>query len=856
MRIVIDLQSAQCESRFRGIGRYSLSLARAMLLEGQRRGHELYVVLNGKFPETVPVLRNAFAELLTQDRILVYACPPNTAAVSEGGEWRSQAAQLAREEVLAALQPDVVHLSSLFEGWGDEANTGVASGLRTPATAVTLYDLIPYVMSDVYLASPEYRAFYMSKLEALKRADFMLAISDYSREEAMTELDVPAERVVNVSAAITSEFAPVDLDEQAAKQVLAKYDITSPFVLYVPGGFDPRKNFDRLIEAYAALPAQLRANLHLVIGSRLPEGMAQVLQDKAQSVGLTPRELRLTGYLPEDDLVALYGLCRLSVFPSLYEGFGLPVLEAMACGAALIASNTSSLPEVVGRADALFDPRSVQDMTRAMTQALTDEAFLAKLHEHCLTAAARFSWERSAVLALDALEKAFALDGVAFRAPAAAQPKGDYDAIVAHLAQQDSLKPEAGDLARLRSAVDANNKLVRTFNGERQLFVDISELVMRDAKSGIQRVVRSILLQLLMSPPPGYRVEPVYTPDGQGLQYANKFVARFLGGSDEYVQDVPVTFGAHDIFVGLDLTAHMFPAFNQTLQHMRKTGVQIHYVVYDLTPLMDRRWHTEGMTLAFTHWIDGLASEADSLVCISEAVAVNVRHWFEQQRQAHGRVPAITHFHLGADIDSSVPTRGLPDDAPKVLGALGERPSFLMVGTIEPRKGYAQTLDAFDHLWAKGADVNLVIVGKVGWQMEPMVERITAHPQLGKRLFWLNGVSDEYLGRVYGASSALIAASEYEGFGLPLIEAAQHHLPIVARDIAVFREVAGAHAYWFKADEGVDLADAIERWLDLSRMGSVPASSSIPWLTWAQSTAQLLEQIGVEAGSTNRAANA
>ncbi|MCX5539972.1 glycosyltransferase family 1 protein [Paraburkholderia sp. CNPSo 3076] len=849
MRIAIDLQSAQCESRFRGIGRYSLSLACAMVREAASRGHELYIVLNGKFPETIPVLRNAFTGLIGQDRILVFTCPPNTSGMTDGGGWRSRAAQLVREEFFGNLQPDVIHLSSLFEGWGDEANTGIGSGLRNLPTAVTLYDLIPHVMSDIYLADPGYREFYMSKLAALKRSDFMLAISDYSRREAIAELDIPEEHVVSISAAISSDFAPVTLDAESANQLLAKYDITSPFVLYVPGGFDPRKNFDRLIDAYAALPAQLRANLQLVIGSKLPDGMRQVLTDKAASAGLTERELRLTDYLSEDDLVALYGLCRLSVFPSLYEGFGLPALEAMACGAPVIASQTSSLPEVIGREDALFDPLSVPDMTRELMRALTDKQFLAGLRKHCLEFAKNFSWERSAVLALDGLEAAFGGKTKA-RSTCDAVIEGDrYETIQTHLQQNSPATPQASDKAFVRSSLDANNKVVRRVNGERQLFVDISELVMRDAKSGIQRVVRSILLQLLKHPPRGYRVEPVYTPDGLGLQYANKFIARYLGEPDEHVQDVPVTFGAGDVFVGLDLTAHLFPAINETLWHMRMTGVQIHYVVYDLTPLMDTRWHSVGMTTAFTHWIDGLSNAADSLLCISEAVALDVSRWYAEQRQGLGRVPAIRHFHLGADIGSSAPTWGVPVDATAVLAALRSRPSFLMVGTIEPRKGYAQVLDAFDALWAKNADVHLVIVGKAGWHMETIIERILQHPKLGRDLFWLEGISDEYLEQVYGASSALIAASEYEGFGLPLIEAAQHHLPIIARDIPVFREVAGQHAYWFNGLDGSKLVEALEAWLDLLREGSVPESGGMPWLTWSQSTAQLLEQIGLRADS-------
>jgi glycosyltransferase involved in cell wall biosynthesis len=173
-----------------------------------------------------------------------------------------------------------------------------------------------------------------------------------------------------------------------------------------------------------------------------------------------------------------------------------------------------------------------------------------------------------------------------------------------------------------------------------------------------------------------------------------------------------------------------------------------------------------------------------------------------------------------------------------------------MVGTIEPRKGHLQTIAAFDALWAQGLDVNLVIVGKEGWIGLPDDQRRTIptivatlrnHPQLGKRLFWLDGISDEYLERIYAASACLIAASEDEGFGLPLIEAAQHKLPILARDIPVFREVAGEHAYYFSGDKAGDLAMAARAWLKLHAEGRAPHSADMPWLTWKQSAARLLQ---------------
>jgi glycosyltransferase involved in cell wall biosynthesis len=216
----------------------------------------------------------------------------------------------------------------------------------------------------------------------------------------------------------------------------------------------------------------------------------------------------------------------------------------------------------------------------------------------------------------------------------------------------------------------------------------------------------------------------------------------------------------------------------------------------------------------FGQWLAAVSANADRLICISGAVADETRSWL-QQAAPQAKVPPMAVVHHGADITASAPSKGLPDDAAAVLADLQATPSFLMV----------QALDAFEQLWADGADVRLVIVGGEGWKGLPdaqrrtipaVIERLSRHPELGKRLHWLRGISDEYLDRVYGVSACLLVPSEGEGFGLPLIEAARHGLPLIARDIPVFREVAREHALYF---------------------------SGRPWQTWAQNVAVLTETL-------------
>lgn len=150
---------------------------------------------------------------------------------------------------------------------------------------------------------------------------------------------------------------------------------------------------------------------------------------------------------------------------------------------------------------------------------------------------------------------------------------------------------------------------------------------------------------------------------------------------------------------------------------------------------------------------------------------------------------------------------------------------------------------AADALWQSERHFNLVLVGKQVWRVDAMARRVRKHPQVGKRLFWLEGISDEYLGQVYAQANCLVAASFGEGFGLPLIEAAQCQMPIIARAIPVCREVAGDHALYFDANAPDALRQALSDWLDLHAKGQAPQSTGMPWLTWKQSAAQLLERL-------------
>ena len=834
MRILIDLQGAQSESRHRGIGRYTLSLALAMAQ--QRGAHDILLLLNGMLPETIRPIRDAFRPWLPAANIHVWHALGPVNANNPANATRRQIAAVAREEVIRHIQPDVVHITSLYDGYGDNAVHSVASGAHCPV-AVTFYDAIPLIHSARYLDTDTlYREHYLACTAQAQAADLLLAISESARQEAVSLLHMPADRVVNMSSAVDPAFRPITYSDAQSHALAHRLRIHKPYVMY-SGATDERKNHRGLIQAFALLPASVRDAHQLVLAGGLPQDHQDQLEAHVRACGLKPDDVVFTGRISDADMIQLYNQCALYVFASWHEGFGLPALEAMACGTATIGANTTSVPEVIGWERALFDPHQPSAIAQKMEEALTNADFHRELKAHATQQAARFSWDASAQRALQAMEamhQASTATNTHANSAHLAEGLSHTDALarIASMAATDSTL----NVLALSQALARNPTAAKP-----QLLVDVSELVQRDARTGIQRVVRSILGEWLSNPPTQYDIRPVHaTAEKLGYCYANSYMKTAWGLRTDG-DDAPIDFGPGDIFVALDMQPHAQIHQAPFLQHMRDLGVDVRFVLYDLLPITMPQHFPAGALENHAQWVR-VAADTDGVVCISRAVADEFKSWL-QQHPSTGASPKVDWFHMGADIQNAKSTRGLPANATETLQALSAQPTFLTVGTLEPRKGHEQVLDAMEQLWQAGGKANLAIVGKQGWAVDALVARLRTHSKRNSQLFWFEGISDEYLEQVYTASSCLIAASYGEGFGLPLIEAAQHKLPIIARDIPVFREVAGDHALYFQGISTGALTDAMTAWLALHAAGQHPTSHDMPWQSWKQSAAQLLKKV-------------
>ncbi|WP_281406638.1 glycosyltransferase family 1 protein [Rhizobium sp. P44RR-XXIV] len=830
------MQGYQSESKFRGIGRSTLAMSRAIIRNAGP--HRVSILINGLFPlQNVEDVRNAYRDILAEEEMFIFSGYGPTAYRNMDNHERFAAVRHARDVAIANIDPDIVYVTSLFEGYDDDFTVSIPKESRQWKTVTVCHDLIPLLNRERYLGDPNYHKFYMDRLAEFELADAVYAISNSVVDEVLKHTNVPRERILNISSAVGDEFCVHTYDAGRQGRIKSRYKLPGQFILSL-AMIEPRKNIEALIEAYALLPKALQSDYPLVLAYKVrPEELARI-KALAQSHGVDSAHLIFTGYLPDDDLIALYNLCKVFVFPSVHEGFGLPALEAMKCGAATLASNVTSLPEVIGWDEAMFDPYDVRDLSGTLERALSDDAYWADLKNHALTQAEKFSWDRTAQMAIagfdDLLEKRPGIPGGPTRQRSGDDIKSD---VLGALRRQKKLTD--ADMLGLAWAIARNSFR----DHRRKLLMDISVLAEHDAKTGIQRVSRSILNALLSKRIPGYDVRAIRYANGDCYRYANRFVKRNFG--IDFGADEPVLFGKDDVVLVTDLTCHLFPAIESQFDMLRRAGGKLYFVIHDIMALRHPEWCDEGIRRWFPLWLPSLAYHANGLICVSAFVADDVRNWLHEHAGSFPVNPYLTidNFHLGADIDSSLPSKGLPKSAPALLSRMAEAQSFIMVGTMEPRKGHAQVLRAFERLWDEGKQYNLFIVGKQGWNVDDLCSALETHLRRDRNLFWLQDISDEFLNLLYDKSSALIFASMGEGFGLPLIEAAHKELPLILRRIPVFEEIAGNHAFYFEKDQPADLALAIEKWIEMREKGLHPRSAGMPWLTWEQSKDLLLSKL-------------
>ncbi len=372
-----------------------------------------------------------------------------------------------------------------------------------------------------------------------------------------------------------------------------------------------------------------------------------------------------------------------------------------------------------------------------------------------------------------------------------------------------------------------------------RLFWNIGPLAFREETSGVARVARSLLYALRELRFPDYEICPVYTAGScPGYVHARSYAQGAAGKGAAL--DTPVIFTKGDILLSPVPDVREVESHFHALKALQGMGVRVLFFVHDLIPLRHPEFCPVSFRENFARWLP-LISQFDGVITVSAAVAEDYRAWRRENGWSGDFF--VDWFHLGGDMEHVVPTSGIPERASAVLCAMKKRPTFLSVSTVERRKGYRQALLAMEKLWAEGQDVNFVIVGRKGWNVDELAERLERHPEHGRRLFWLRGISDACLDAVYAAADCVLFPSEAEGFGLAVAEGAMHGKPLILRDLPVFRETAGENALYFTGREPEDLALCLKRWLRSHAGGREPSPSAIRILSWRESAAMLLSRL-------------
>ncbi len=286
---------------------------------------------------------------------------------------------------LSEDQPDLIHVQYT-----------APLGTRTPVV-VTVHD-VSFIENPEYFPPVRRAMLRLNVARTVKLASRIITVSEFSRDAILRTYPVAPDKVRVIPNAASSEFRVVSRG-RATQAIQERFGITAPFVFSV-GDLQPRKNHIGLIAAFAGMvAAHPELEHHLVIAGQNTWFTPRV-HAAAQASGLADR-IHFTGFVSDADLVQFYNACDCFVFPSFYEGFGLPILEAMACGRAVACSNTSAMPEVAEGAGLLFDPRNPTSIARAVADILLDTELRERIESRGLQRAAHFNWRKSARATLD-----------------------------------------------------------------------------------------------------------------------------------------------------------------------------------------------------------------------------------------------------------------------------------------------------------------------------------------------------------------------------------------------------------------------------------------------------------------------
>lgn len=368
----------------------------------------------------------------------------------------------------------------------------------------------------------------------------------------------------------------------------------------------------------------------------------------------------------------------------------------------------------------------------------------------------------------------------------------------------------------------------------KRILLDVSEVAKEDIGTGIQRVVKNIVKV-------AYHKEnynAIATQRIGELLYepADWLDKNRLKKNDTEYELNKINFTKDDTLIILDAVWNQSSRYKNVIMNIKNVGGNVISVLYDVIPLEHSEKCGDSVVNDYKKMLFNILQNGDGIIAISKVVADKLISYINSESIIVKNNFKIGWFHIGISKNEFLANT----ENSNVEMIMNEKP-FIMVGTVEPRKNHKTVLDAFEILWQHNIDAKLCIIGKVGWKVEHLTDRIRNHDEYNKRLFFIEKASDSELGYCYENSEALIFASIDEGFGLPIIEAASYKLPLILSDIPIFKEIANENALYFECENSQNLAETIKMYVELKEKEMVPKSDKIKINSWEDSFGEMMK---------------
>ncbi|MEM2056642.1 MAG: glycosyltransferase [Thermoproteota archaeon] len=713
------------------------------------------------------------------------------------------------------------------------------TGIDAPALGRELYRSHGYrSLFDLSLHGEEYVKWkYPCSLEVIRKSCGVIVHSEFARRLVQKWYGQQCASSVVVIPHL-KVMKPLKISKAEARQKLGVP--SNAFLVCSFGYISPSKLGDRIIRGWKASGLDEDGDsLLFFVGEDVSEGVVAEERQKLKD----PAKVRITGWVDEATFRLYLAACDVAVqlrANSRGETSGA-VLDCMASGVPVIVNNHGSMSEIPDNVVLkLSEDPDIDEIGRLLIKLKNNVGLRQELkrasEEYISTV---HNPEKCARAYSDAIERFYRYGGNA-----------NLVKLVRRVAEWNYF-PNATDYLSVSIAGSLPDPMRK-----RQVLVDITGTVICDLRTGIERVARSYLAGMLDIAPDHIRVEPVYIDESLGVyRYARSFMRnRYLHayGDVLYYDDIVDVYPG-DVIVVLDISGEKFIKAEHCglLRSIRSIGAKVYVMVHDILPLEYPEFFPPGAGNSFATWLR-CALHQDGIICPSASVAERLKKWiklgcFSSEIKS---VENIRFCHHGSDTKIGTdPSFKSSDDTKSVAKRLQGKEFILCVGTVEPRKAYREVIRAFDMLWRRGRSINLVVVGQEGWRDLPdwmrrdipeTVKMIREHEEYNKKMFWLTDVDDELLEKFYRRARALLAASYDEGFGLPVVEAARYGVPVIARDIEVFREILGSGGIYFRKNATVmEIAEVVSAFLDAPLAGC--RSDTTGARTWREASRELLD---------------